>query len=310
MPPRPGNPVDYAFTPLNQNEAAPVAAWTASAVSVGRTTVISFGNSSCPVCNHDALPSSWSPPTIQLGGLGVAAPPINSEQIAIRCACREPHRGRPVAEAFGCGRAWSLKFDWDSTPTVTFQGPGPAPTEADLGFAKRFADLKQSELSLVRSHAEGWAKVMAALTGLVGVGQLFAGLTLANALTGPWRNAIGYALLAAMILAAASSVVAGFAAYGPVGKVTLVGSGAAGGQANLLQDEIDKLLSAIKPLLIAAGALAAATFILIVFVGAAVWWAPRTQSAVCILNANGKLTKLTEMPKVTGGSLVVVACGP
>jgi hypothetical protein len=310
VPPRRGlAPVEYAFSALDKKEAATVATWTASATKTNETIVVSFANSYCPVCGDDALPPKWSPARIV--ALAVVGPVGGDEQIVVRCGCLEPHPGRPVTEAFGCGRVWTVSFTWDSTPSVGPVTPGPKPSTADIGFAAQLADLKATELTRVRAQAQGWATVMAGLTGLVGIGQVFASQGVATSLAAPWRDVIGASLLLALVAAAASSVMAGLAAYGKLETLVLKNTAAAGGEALRYQGETDRLVKDTKRLLELAALPAAAAFALVVFSSAVMWWAPQASTtAVCVAGPDGNVTKLTSLPNVTSGSINVVACAP
>lgn len=306
-------PVEYEFAPLDEKDAASVASWNASAVLDKDTVVVSFANSYCPVCGDDAHPPNWSAPRI--GGIALTEIEASgSERIVVRCSCSEVHSGRPLTEPFGCGRVWTVHFEWDATPSVGPVTPGPTPSNADLKFPALLADLNASELTRVRAQAEGWSRVMAALTGLIGVGQVIAAQSVANVLEPPWRNAVGAALLVALVAAAAATVASGLAAYGRLGTIQLSDTAPTGGEAGRFQAEVDRLVGTTKKRLVVAAVSAGLAFALVLSSGAVMWWGPRdsstTSTAVCVASPDGMVTKLASLPKVSSGSLVVVACGP
>jgi MFS family permease len=208
-----------------------------------------------------------------------------------------------------------VAFEWSSDGNTVTVGPlsaGPAPTDADLGFADAVDDLKKAELKGVREQASGWGKVLAGLTGLLGAGQLVAGPAFADKLAAPWSDIVGVLLVVAIVLAAVSSVAAGWAALGRPRMVSLIGSGAAGGGDALLQTLTDDLVAAARRPLIVATATAVSAFVVALVVGALLWWAPRAPAAddpgVCIEGAGGSVVGLDEVPAVTSGTLTVVAC--
>jgi hypothetical protein len=306
--------VPYAIRPLDELEAEDVASWTASAALVDGAIVVSFENAYCPVCKHNAAPPSWRPRRIEQGSLGLRPQPETRtrEQIVVRCACREGHVDRPMTEPFGCGGVWSVKFAWDGAPSVGDVAPGPLPSPQDLTLESRLAEIEANELARVRAQAQGWAKAMAALAALAGASQVFAGRSFADELAAPWRDAIGIALVVAVVAAAASSIAAGLAGYGWPGSIQLTGTGEVGGPAARLQTEIKKLVARTRPPLAAAAATAAVAFFAALFVGIALWWAPRAPPAelapVCVRGPAGEVTQLAELPQVTAGSLLVVKC--
>lgn len=308
-----GEASGYRLRLLDEGEAAAVGEWTATATT-GRagTVTITFPDARCPSCRDDARVPPWSPRRVPLTSLGVAPGTVqHDEQVTMRCRCESTgHANRPEGVSVGCGAVWNVRFRW-SADSVTDLRAGPRPSSADLALDGRVAALQAAELGAVRSQAVNWSKVLAGLAGLAGASQLFAGRSFGNTLTPGWQDAIGVALLATLLLAITSSVVAGRAAFGKIGATTtLRDTLAAGGEAAALDRVVDDQIADVRRLMKWAAGLAALALAGGIFIGAAVWWAPLKPSpkqSICVQSGT-EVVHLGSLPEVTSGSITVVAC--
>jgi hypothetical protein len=305
----------YAEVALDASEAAAVSSWRAVASVEGRRLTVAFEDALCPECGHDSAAQPWIRRVVAAATFGLRPTVVESttERHPVTCACTEQHAGRDPKIPHGCGRSWSVEFDWSVNGTRASVGPvraGPPPTAADLGFAAAVGELKKKELEGVRAQAAGWAKILAGLTGLLGAGQLLAGPTFAAKLAAGWANVVGVLLVVAVILAAASAVAAGLASLGRPQVIELTGSRDAGGAGVMLEGITDDLVARTRRPLTVAAWTAAAAFLIAVVVGAMLWWAPRADSpdaSICVDGPTGVVT-LASLPAVRSGALTVVPC--